>query len=79
MGLQTDPDWVPWTLGTFFPPECGGHTYMHSTVQLTDLHRKCEKAWFATRKFQVLHHHEQDAKCNDDCEALGQEVPQLAR
>jgi len=79
MGLTTDPDWVPWKLGTYYPTECGGHGFMSSTVQVVDLRRMAEKAHRSTRKFQVLHHHEQGSKCNDDCEAYGQEVPQLAR
>ncbi len=77
MGLQTDPDWEPWRLGTFWPPECGGHSYMHSTVQLVDLRRMGEKAFRSSGRFQVLHHHKQGQSCNDDCEAYGEGVPRL--
>lgn len=79
MGLSTDPDWEPWTLGHFQPEECGGHIFIHSDVQITDARRLAEKAHRSTGKFQVLHHHEQGSNCNDQCEALGEEVPRLAR
>lgn len=78
MGLSTDPDWEPWALGLYNPAQCGGHTYVHSNVQVVDARRLCEKGFRSTGSFQVLHHHEQGQPCNDDCEAYGQEVPRLA-
>lgn len=69
------PSWQPWTLGSFFPADCGGHIYMHSSVQLTDCRRKGEKAFHSAGKWQVVHHHPQGESCSDECEAYGIEVP----
>lgn len=75
--MQGDPDWEPWVLQGYRPDSCGGHLYMHSNGQHTDMRRLAEKAHRSTRKFQVLHHHESGAQCVDTCEVYGTEVPRL--
>lgn len=71
------PHWQPWTLGSFHPGDCGGHIYMHSSMQLTDCKRKGEKAYHTTGKWQVVHRHPQGENCWPACEAYGtqSEVP----
>lgn len=68
-----DPAWHQWGLGTFHGPGCGGHWYMHSTYQLTDMRRKGEKGFHATGHWQVLHHHELGRQCTQECEVYGVE------
>lgn len=77
------PDWRPWVLGAYFPPDCGGHSYMHSDMQANDIKRSAEKAYRSGGKWQVVHFHEQGNPCVDglkiihksrQCVAYGTEV-----
>lgn len=78
---MNQPDWIPWQLGLFFPPDCGGHSYMHSDTQATDVKRSAEKAYRSGGQWQVVHRHEQGQNCDDRCEAYGNsdDIPVLAR
>lgn len=67
-------EWSIWGMGSWSPDGCGGHWYMStSSYQLVDLRRKAEKAFTATGKWQVVHHHEHGVRCSAPsvCEVLG--------
>lgn len=76
---MVEPEWREWGLGRYHPSSCGGHSYMHNPVELTDLKRLSEKAYRSTSLWQVVHHHPSEKQCKDSCEVYGSEVPQLVR
>lgn len=67
MGLATDPDWVPWTLGGYDPPESGGHYFLHSEIQTVDMRRMAEKSYRSSRQFHALYHPETGECCTPVC------------
>lgn len=73
--------WGPWTLDVHFPADCGGHSYRHSSVQTVDQHRKAERAFYASGKWQVAHAHEEGGRCSDDCQVYGDadDIPVVRR
>lgn len=73
--------WAPWELGEYFPGECGGHSYMSSDMQTTDVKRSAEKAHRSGGQWQVVHYHEKGEKCADRCEVYGNkhDIPVLGR
>lgn len=81
MSVLLGADWYPWRLGTYFPQDCGGHSYIYHPGQLGDTKRLAEKARRSSGQWQVVHHHEPGQRCDDTCEAYGLpgEVPQPAR
>jgi hypothetical protein len=78
---REDCDWYPWSLGTYWPEGCGGHSYIYHPGQLHDTKKSAEKSRLSGgRLWQVVHRHEPGKRC-DGCEVFGteEEIPKLAR